>query len=878
MLPMPRSATPLLMAALSAAAIPGPATAQLYSEALDALRPRPIGPAGMSGRVADIDVLPGSPGVIFVGAATGGLWRSADGGLTWTPIFADAPAQGIGAVAVSPAAPNVVWAGTGEGNPRNSAGVGFGLYKSQDGGQSWRSVGFENSERIHRVIAHPHDPDVAYVGVMGPAWSDGTERGVYRTSDGGQSWDRLLYVDERTGVADLVMDPSDPNRLFAAMWEYRRWPWFFESGGPGSGLYVTEDGGAEWTRIGAEAGLPEGNLGRIGVAIHHGDPRIVYALVEAETSALVRSDDGGRSWRTVNDQRGIANRPFYYADIRVDPQDPDRVYNLFSSIQVSTDGGQSFQTVVPSSIIHGDVHELWIDPQEPNRLIMGNDGGIAFSYDYGETWRFVENLPIGQFYHVEIDHEVPYNVYGGMQDNGSWYGPSSVWETRGIANAHWRRVGGGDGFWVSPDYRNPRFGYSQSQGGALSRFDRLTGERWGIRPRPEPGQDGLRFNWNAAFHVDAIDSATIYLGSQFVHRSVDNGQSWEVISPDLTTNDPDKQRQAESGGLTRENTGAETHTTILSIATSQLTPGVIWAGTDDGNVQLSRNGGRTWENVGRNISGVPVGTWVPHVEPSKHDPATAYVVFDDHRRGNWQPYVYRTTDWGRTWTSLATEALFGFMHALEEDHVSPDLLFLGGEFGLWVSVDGGASWTKWGAGFPAVPVRSLVIHPRDHDLVLGTHGRSIWILDDIQPLRELARHSQLASAALALFEPAPAIAYTQAEGIGYRSTGMAMQFADSRPRGALLTYWLESAEPDGVRVEVLDASGDVVAVMEGPGAPGMNRVHWDLRMQPSGQGGGGGARGGREAAPGAYVVRVTAGQQVATTLARVHPDPRNAAR
>ncbi|MEX0893833.1 MAG: hypothetical protein WEB88_16820 [Gemmatimonadota bacterium] len=876
MLSIRRLAVPVLMVTLSLLAAALPAAAQLPTQAFDALQPRSIGPAGMSGRVADIDVQRGSPGVIYVGAATGGLWRSPDGGLTWTPIFDDAPAQGIGAVAVSPAAPEVVWAGTGEGNPRNSAGVGYGLYKSQDGGQSWRGVGFEDSERIHRVIAHPTDPDVAYVGVMGPAWSDGTERGVYRTTDGGRSWDHILYVDERTGVADLVMDPANPDKLFAAMWEYRRWPWFFESGGPGSGLYVTEDGGTGWTRIGAEAGLPEGDLGRIGVAIHYDDPSIVYALVEAENSALVRSDDGGRSWRTVNSERGIANRPFYYADIRVDPRDPERVYNLFSSIQVSTDGGRNFETVVSSSIIHGDVHELWIDPEEPNRLIMGNDGGIAFSYDYGETWRFVENLPVGQFYHVEIDHDVPYNVYGGMQDNGSWYGPSAVWESRGIANAHWRRVGGGDGFWVSPDYRNPRFGYSQSQGGNLARFDKVTGERQGIRPRAEEGEERLRFNWNAGFHVDAIDSATIYLGSQFVHRSRDYGETWEIISPDLTTNDPEKQQQSESGGLTRENTGAETHTTIVSIATSQLTPGVLWVGTDDGNVQLSRNGGRSWENVGRNIPDVPAGTWVPHVEPSKHDPATAYVVFDDHRRGNWQPYVFRTTDWGRTWTSLATADLFGFMHALEEDHETPDLLFLGGEFGLWVSVDGGGAWTKWDGGFPAVPVRSLVIHPRDHDLVLGTHGRAIWILDDIQPVRELARRPALAGQPLAVFEPAPAIAYNQAEGIGYRSTGMAMQFGESRPRGVLLTYWLGSAQPEGVEVEVFDAGGEVVATLSGPGEYGMNRVRWDLRMQaPEGEGG---FRGGREALPGAYVVRVSGAGVSATTLARVLPDSRAAVR
>ena len=848
------------------------ATAQLPAGFTDALQPRSIGPAGMSGRVADVEVMRGHPGVIYVGAATGGVWRSADGGLRWNPIFDDAPTQGVGAVAVSPADPDVIWVGTGEGNPRNSAGVGMGLFKSEDGGGTWRRVGFADSERIHRVLAHPTDPDVAYVGVMGPAWSDGTERGVYRTTDGGASFERMLYVDEKTGVADLVMDPADPDRMLAAMWQFRRWPWFFESGGAGSGLYLSEDGGVHWTRLTAEHGLPEGPLGRIGVSIHHGDPRIVYALVEAERSALLRSDDGGRTWRTVNDDPRVANRPFYYADIRVDPVDPDRLYNLHSSLQVSTDGGETFETVVSSSIIHGDVHELWIDPEEPNELIMGNDGGIAFSHDYGATWRFVENLPVGQFYHVDIDHEIPFNVYGGMQDNGSWYGPSSVWESRGIMNAHWRRVGGGDGFWVSTDFGDGRFGYSQSQGGALSRFDKVTGDRWGIRPRAEPGQEELRFNWNAAFHVDAMDSSTIYLGSQFVHRSRDAGVTWETISPDLTTDDPEKQRQEESGGLSPENTGAEAHTTIISIATSAIMPGVIWVGTDDGNVQLTRNGGADWTNVGRNIQRIPPGTWVSHVEPSKHDPATAYVVLDDHRRGSAATYIYRTRDWGRTWVSLATEDLTGFMHAVEEDPVAPDLLFLGGELGLWVSVDGGDAWTKWDGGFPAVPVRSLVVHPRDHDLVLGTHGRSLWIVDDIQPLRALAMDPSIMDTEVTVFQPAPAYAHEVAEGIGYRSVGMAMQFGASKPRGVLVSYWLGRARDEGVEVEVEDGSGQVVATLRGPGARGINRLVWDLRMRSSDQGEG--RFGGAEASPGGYLVRVRADGAVDSTVARVLPDPR----
>ena len=413
-----------------------PLAAQYTTEHFAQMRGRSIGPAGMSGRVADVDVVRSDPNIIFVGSATGGVWRSVDGGIEWAPIFDDQPVLGIGAVAVSQATPDVVWVGTGEGNPRNSAGVGNGVFRSLDGGDTWTNVGLEGSERIHRIITHPTDPAVAYVAAMGPAWSDGEVRGIFRTRDGGRTWDRVLYVDERTGAADLIMDPSNPNKLFAAMWEFRRWPWFFESGGPGSGLHVTYDGGDSWVRYTEDDGLPPGNLGRIGLAVAPSNPDVVYALVEAEKSELIRSEDGGRSWETISDRSGVVPRPFYYADLRVDPQNENRIYSLHGSIQVSEDQGRNFETVVPSSEIHGDVHELWIDPDNGRRMIMGNDGGIALTYDRGDRWRFVENLTLAQFYHISLDNEAPFNVYGGLQDNGSWYGPSTVWENRGIMNAH----------------------------------------------------------------------------------------------------------------------------------------------------------------------------------------------------------------------------------------------------------------------------------------------------------------------------------------------------------------------------------------------------------------------------------------------------------
>ncbi|RMH13555.1 MAG: hypothetical protein D6701_12230, partial [Gemmatimonadetes bacterium] len=810
-----------------AAGASAPASAQtVRAEHLAALRARSIGPAGMSGRVAAVAVDPSDGRRVFVGAATGGVWRSLDGGLTWQPVFDDQPVLGVGAVAVSPANAAVVWVGTGEANPRNSAGVGAGVYRSRDGGETWELTGLERSERIARVLPHPRDADVAYVAALGPAWSDGEERGVYRTRDGGRTWEQVLVGGPRTGAADLVMDPSNPDHLLAAMWEYRREPWFFTSGGPGSGLYRSLDGGDSWTRLGPQQGLPEGELGRIGLAFAPSDPRIAYALVEAERSVLLRSEDGGEHWRLVSDEPGIAPRPFYYADLRVDPQNENRLYSLHSVLQVSEDQGRTWRTVVPSQVVHGDVHELWIDPADGRRMIIGNDGGIAFTYDRGAHWRFVENLPLAQYYHISVDDAVPFNIYGGLQDNGSWYGPMTVWESRGILNAHWRRTGGGDGFASFVDPTDPRYGYSMSQQGRLQRFDKVTGRRVPIQP-VHPDGVPLRFNWNAALNVDPFDPAVLYLGSQFVHRTRDRGASWEIISPDLTTNDPAKQRQDESGGLTLDATGAENHTTILTIAPSPLERGAIWVGTDDGNVQLTRDDGASWTNVADRIPDIAAGGWVAHIEPSRAAAGRAWVVFDDHRRGDWTTWVFRTDDWGRSWERVRTEGVRGFAHVIREDPDDDRVLYLGTEFGLWISLDAGRQWLPFRHGLPAVPVRDLRVHPRDGDLVVGTHGRGLYVIDDIRALRGLAGPAP--ERAAALFEPAPAIRYVVAEAIGYRSTGHTMQMGELRPRGALLTYWLDPDVEGPVRLEVADGEGRTVARLTGPGGEGLHRVVWDLR-------------------------------------------------
>ena len=846
-----------------------PLAAQYTTEHFAQIRGRSIGPAGMSGRVADVDVVTSDLNIIYVGSATGGVWRSVDGGIEWVPIFDDQPVLGIGAVAVSQATPDVVWVGTGEGNPRNSAGVGNGVFRSLDGGDTWTNVGLEGSERIHRIITHPTDPAVAYVAAMGPAWSDGEVRGIFRTRDGGRTWDRILYVNERTGAGDLIMDPSNPNKLFAAMWEFRRWPWFFESGGPGSGLYVTYDGGDSWVRYTEDDGLPPGNLGRIGLAVAPSNPDVVYALVEAEKSELIRSEDGGRSWETINDHSGVVPRPFYYADLRVDPQNENRIYSLHGSIQVSEDQGRNFETVVPSSTIHGDVHELWIDPDNGRRMIIGNDGGIAFTYDRGKRWRFVENLTLAQFYHISLDNEAPFNVYGGLQDNGSWYGPSTVWENRGIMNAHWRRVGSGDGFAVFNDPTDSRYGYSMSQRGNLMRFDKETGRRVEIQP-VHPQGDYLRFNWNAALNVDPHDPSVLYLGSQFVHRTRDHGNSWEIISPDLTTNDAEKQRQHQSGGLTLDATGAENHTTILSISPSPLQPGLIWASTDDGNVQVTEDDGATWRNTGVRIRGVPRGAWVPHIEPSHHDPQTAYVVLEDHRRGNWEPYVYKTEDLGQSWNALNTNGIDGFIHVIREDPEEPNLLFLGTEFGLRVSLDGGDSWIHWNHGVPPAPVRDLRIHPRDHDLVVGTHGRGAYVIDDIRPLREAARDLGLPGDVLRVLPMAPAQKHATAETIGYRSVGHAMMVGAMRPYGALINYWVGVEGGKETTIDILDVDGNSIRTLGGSAELGVNRVVWNLRRSGESEP----EEEGSEVLGGMYTVRVTLGDSVSTGEVTVLEDSR----
>jgi len=903
---------------------PAPAAPAIDLTLLDDLQARSIGPAVCSGRIGAVAGVPGDPRIVWAGAASGGVWKSIDGGVTFTPVFDEQNCCSIGAIAIDPRSPEVVWVGTGEGNPRNSASVGRGVYLTRDGGRSWRHLGLGKTEKIHRIVIDPSDPDTVFVAALGTSWGENDQRGLFRTEDAGETWQKVLFVDERTGCCDLVMDPTNPDKLIAGMWEHRRWPWSFKSGGPGSGLHRSLDGGDTWTKLTEDDGLPAGELGKSCVAISPSDPRVVYVLLEAKKSVLLRSDDGGFSFRTANKTDGIAPRPFYFCDIRVDPHDPNRLYNMHTTVSVSTDGGRTFEGLVGWSAAHPDHHSMWIDPGDPDRILLGNDGGVYISQDRGTAWRFCKNLPLAQFYHIAVDDDEPFHIYGGLQDNGSWRGPSNVWENGGIRNLHWQEVCFGDGFATLPFPDDNRRGYAMSQGGALVRWDLRTGSRKSIRP-PAPDGVELRFNWNAAIAQDPFDANTIYYGSQFVHRSNNRGDAWEVISPDLTTDNPEWQKQDESGGLSLDATGAENHCSILTIAPSPIEQGVLWAATDDGRVHVTRDGGQSWKSVEDRIGGLPRHTWCSHVEADKFDAATAYAVFDGHRNADWTPYVFVTRDYGDTWKSLTTDAIDGYCLVIEQDPRQKSLLWLGTEFGLYVSFDAGNSWQRWKHGVPPCSAMAITTQPRTGDLVVGTHGRSIFVLDELTPLRALT--PELLSARLHLFEIAPAIAWQTAQTPGTRFPGSGEFRGETRRRGAFLDVIVnadelkhpdkdkqdardaqkqadaaaadqdenaerepaaadedaeddDDAPKDEVTIEIRDGEGDLVRTFRHKVHLGLNRIVW--RLERDGTPGAGRTLqkdpelppSGREVLPGDYEVTVRFQDEEQSRKTSVRPDPR----
>lgn len=786
------------------------------------LEARAIGPATMGGRVAALDsVWEGSRQTIYVGSASGGVWKSVNGGTQFKAVFED-HTQSIGAIAIDRRDPKIVWVGTGEPWTRNSVSVGTGIFKSTDAGDSWNHVGLPDSERISKILIHPSDSDTVFVCVTGHLWNANQERGVYKTADGGKTWERILFVDENTGCGDLALDPQEPKHLYAGMWQFRRYPYFFESGGPGSGLYKSDDGGKSWRKI--KSGLPEGTLGRIAVAVAPSRPSVVYATIESENTAMYRSDDLGETWRRMGTTSNVESRPFYFSLIVVDPVDHNRVYKPATFTSVSTDAGQTWNSLGGS--LHPDHHALWIDPHNIDHLLIGTDGGIYRSNDRGMNWSFLQALPISQFYHVSYDMQDPYYVYGGLQDNGTWMGPSST--PSGIQNKHWDNIGFGDGFCAHVDQQDPDYIYVEWQGGRIQRFRRSLMESKDIQPLPGPGEPKYRFNWNAPIALSSTQKDIVYIGGQFLFRTRDRGESWEKISPDLTTNDPEKQKQIESGGVTPDNSTAENHCTIYAIAESPLNPKVIWAGTDDGNLQITRDGGATWTNVVKNVPGVPPFTWVSFVEAGRHNEGAAYVTFDGHRTGDMKPYVFKTTDYGATWKPLAGGDMEGYALCVREDLLNPDLLFVGTEFGLFVSLDGGGHWARFKNKLPKVAIAHMAIHPREHDLILATHGRGIYIIDDITPLRSLT--PGLLSSEVAVISGRPSVLRLPA---GTQEFAGDDEFVGANPpSGGQITYYLKKRHMFGdLKLDVLDAQGTVIATLPGGKRRGLNRVSWNARLK-----------------------------------------------
>ena len=723
--------------------IPALPAQQIDLSTLSKLSIRNVGPANMSGRITAIDAVTVNPKILYVGAASGGVWKSENGGSAWRPVFDAQPTQNIGALRIDQNNPEVVWVGTGEGNPRNSMNLGMGIFKSADGGKTWQHLGLEATKTIHRILLDPGDSRTIYVGALGDPFTPGSDRGLYKSTDGGANWSRILFTNPSSGVGDMIMDPRNPKRLFVAMYEHRRTPYSFTSGGPGSGLFLTEDGGTTWTQLTSKNGLPTGELGRIGIAIAPSNPLRMYAKVEAAKNALYRSDDGGKNWKMINNAPKFTNnRPFYFQELAVDSKDPDRLYNIYQSLTISRDGGLTFDSIpmIPADEtkgIHADFHAFWVNPADPQHFIIGGDGGIGITYDHGRSWYFPENIPVAQFYHVNADQETPFNVYGGMQDNGNWSGPAYTWKRGGIRTLYWQYLVGGDGFDISPDPDNPRFGYGSSQNGYLYRYDKLTGYYVFIKPPGPDSRTPLRFNWNAGFARNPWNPDAVYYGSQFLHLSRDKGANWEIISPDLTTNNPEHQK-ADYGGLTLDVSGAETHNTILTIAPSYLDSQLIWVGTDDGQVQITRDGGKSWANLSGNIPGMPKGGWVAQIQASRYDVGTAWLVVNNYRQGDYAPYLFRTTDFGQTWVRMADATkVQGYALCVVQDPVEPRIVFLGTENGLWLSVDAGNSWQAFRNGFPAVSTMDMVIQEKESALVVGTFGRAIWVLDDLRSLREI---------------------------------------------------------------------------------------------------------------------------------------------
>jgi photosystem II stability/assembly factor-like uncharacterized protein len=863
-----------------------PAVAQtIESSTISGLGIRNIGSAAMSGRVAAVAGRVEKDGktTLFVGAASGGVWKSQDGGTSFKPVFDREPVQSIGAITLDPTNPNTVWVGTGESWTRNSVSIGDGIYKSTDGGESWTNMGLPNSERITRIVVDPRNGNTVYACVPGKLFSDSADRGLYKTTDGGQTWSLTLKGSNlSTGCSSITLNPKNPDEIYAGMWDFRRKGWTFRSGGDGpnapsgSGLFHSMDGGATWSAMNAASskGLPVTPWGRVEVVYAPSNPGRVYAFIENVRSALYVSDDGGATWEERDRSRNMVWRPFYFARLVVDPTNPDRLFKMNLRLVASEDGGKSFTDATGGA--HGDWHDVWIDPTNPKHVVGGDDGGLWISYDGGVKWWKSENLPISQFYHVSVDDKDPFQVYGGLQDNSAWVGDSAY--PGGITNSRWENLDGGDGFWAFSDPADPNFAYAESQGGYIARVNRKTLEQRDIQPKANY-HEKLRFNWNTPIALSPNAKGTIYIGSQFLFRSKDHGFTWERISPDLSTNNPEMQKQEESGGITVDNSAAETHTTIYSISESPKNAKVIWVGTDDGNIQVTRDGAKSWTNTVANVPGLPDGNWINWVEASRYDPATAYIAVDRHTFGDMGTYIYRTRDYGKTWTPLispATQSVRGYAFVVKEDPKSPHILFVGTEFGLFVSLDDGASWAAFHPNnFPSVSVHDMAFQTRDDALVLATHGRGIWIVDDISPLRALHPATTEADATLI---PGPK-QQQRIEGNGGWANGDASYAGENPADGATITYYQKARQVIGrLKLDILDAHGKLVTTLPASNRKGLNRVVWSMRDDPPQTPPGativGNSTVGPRMPPGAYTVRLTKGSHTYTMPLEIGLDRR----
>ena len=935
---------------------PTPASAQTALEtAISHLEYRGIGPALMGGRIADLAVVESKPQVFYVGTGTGGVWKTVNHGTSWTPLFDDQPTSSIGDVTVDQSNPNLVWVGTGEPQNRQSSGWGNGVYRSTDAGNTWRHMGLEGTKHVGRILIHPRNPDVVYVAAVGDLWGPNEERGVYRTKDGGETWENVLHIDENTGAIDLAMDPGDPNTIFAAMYQRRRTGWGFNGGGPGSGLYRTFDGGDSWTEL--TSGLPEGDKGRIGVDVFRRDGNVVYALVEAEPrsadqgfgggggggetkNGLFRSLDRGDSWEKMSSANP---RPMYYSQVRIDPSNVDRIYLLGGSLMVSDDGGRTFRNDGAEQI-HVDHHALWINPNDPDHLILGSDGGVTATWDGTAHWRMFDNLPLGQFYAIGHDMRDPYYVCGGLQDNDAWCGPSNTRSFHGIRHQDWYETVYGDGFFTIVDPTDSTIVYSESQGGNMNRYDLVTGEKIPMRPITGPRADGdtaktYRYNWNAALQLSPHDPATVYLGANYLMRSRDRGMSWEEVGGVDLTKQIDRKELEIMGVPGSEpamsiHDGTSNYGNITAFAESPLARGLLYVGTDDGNVQVSRDDGATWTNVADRIDGLPERTYVSRLEPSAHAEGRVYATFDGHRNGDYAAYVYVSEDYGQDWSRISEGLPDGWsVNVITEHHRAPSLLFVGNEVGLFVSVDRGEGWVQLKNNLPVVPVDDILVHPRDNDLLVGTHGRSFWILADVTPLEHLSEE-MLAEAGRVF--PSERESIMWAERGDWPFTG-ATYSAPNPPRGARIRYYLRDAQAapmaeeegeegedvgaaaeagagdggevgggapagsaggspsengqdagddDGFALTLTDADGGHIRTLDAPGEAGINEVIWDWRFdapyEPPGGAEAGGPVGfgqpgtpqGPIALPGVYTVSMEVGGQSYSSTVEIQADPR----